>query len=134
MFEYPRKISIRFLTYCPIIVCNGRFCERYGYHVTPFILDCQILSAQHTCLIRDPSLFIPLLYKMRENFHENETGLTGQRMLFKRIYTLTGNMPFIVDVEHLITSPIKSVGRYFDSIKPIMPRGVLGWHPISRYD
>jgi hypothetical protein len=120
--------------FSPIIVCNSQFCEKYGYHVTPFILDCQILSAQHTFLLRDPSLSIPSLYKMWENYHENETVLTDQRTLFKRIYTLAWNKPFILDVEHPITSPIKSVGCYFDFIKPKIPRGILDWHPISRYD
>jgi hypothetical protein len=61
---------------------------------------------------------------MRENFHENETGFTGQSTLFKRIYKVTGNKPFIVDAKRLIRSPIKTVGRYFDSIEHIMPRGV----------
>ena len=38
------------------------FVKDMAYHVTPFILDSQILSAQHTFLIRDPSLSIPSLY------------------------------------------------------------------------
>ncbi|WP_255418902.1 hypothetical protein [Paraglaciecola sp. MB-3u-78] len=108
------------------------FVKDMAYHVTPFISDSQILSAQHTFLIRDPKLSIPSLFKMRENFHENETGFTGQSTLFKRIYTLTGNKPFIVDAEQLIRSPIKTVGRYFDSIKHVMPKDVLDWHPGSR--
>ncbi|MFT6919806.1 MAG: hypothetical protein ACJA2G_002445, partial [Cognaticolwellia sp.] len=32
-----------FLSYSPIVDCNSRFYEKYGYHVTPFILDSQIL-------------------------------------------------------------------------------------------
>lgn len=110
------------------------FVKDMAYHVTPFILDSQILSAKHTFLIRHPNLSIPSLYKMRENFHENETGFEGQITLFKRISKLTGKKPFIVDAERLITSPIKTVSRFFDSINHVMPRGVLDWQPGSRDD
>ena len=71
---------------------------------------------------------------MRENFHENETGFKGQRTLFKMIYKLTGKEPSILDAERLITSPIKTVSRFFDSINHVMPRGVLHWQPGSKDD
>ena len=58
----------------------------------------------------------------------------GQVTLFKRIYKLTGKKPFIVDAERLITSPIKTVSRFFDSINHVMPRGVLHWQPGSKDD
>ena len=105
-----------------------------AYHDTLTILDNQILSAKHTFLIRHSNLSIPSLYKMRENFHENETGFKGQRTLFKKIYKLTGKKPFITDAERLITSPIKTVSRFFDSIDDTMPKDVLDWQPGYRDD
>ena len=105
-----------------------------AYHATPFILDNQILSAKHTFLIRNPSLSIPSLYNMRENFHEDETGFEGQFTLFNRIHKLTGKKPFIFDAELLIKSPSKTVMRYFDFIGYSMPKHALDWEKGSRDD
>lgn len=65
------------------------FVKDMGYHAAEFISDSQILSAKHAFLIRNPKLSIPSLYKMRNDFHENETGFEGQYKLFKRILALT---------------------------------------------
>lgn len=108
------------------------FVKDMAYHANPFILDNQILSAKHTFLISSPNLSIPSLLKMRENFHEDETGFAGQRCLYSRIHQLTGKRPFIVDAEQRITFPSEAVSRYFDYLNYPMAKDALTWQPGSR--
>ena len=59
------------------------FVKDMGYHATPFISDEQIKAARHAFLIRDPSLSIPSLYKMRQDFHENEAVTVRMYLMLK---------------------------------------------------
>jgi hypothetical protein len=110
------------------------FVKDMGYHAIPFISDEQIKAARHAFLIRDPGLSIPSLYKMRQDFHENEAGFDGQVALYKKIYKLSSNSPHVFDAEILAASPHKTVSDYFQSINAPMPKSVLNWQAGSRSD
>ncbi len=108
------------------------FVKDMAYHATPFIFDSQIKSATHTFLIRDPRLSIPSLYKMRSDFHENETGFEGQQVLFDKIHRVTGIKPFIINATQLIQAPAQVVKQYFAYIDHDMPSHALIWQSGSR--
>lgn len=110
------------------------FVKDMAYHVADFISDDHILSARHTFLIRSPKLSIPSLYKMRNDFHENEAGFEGQYLLFKRIHELTSKQPYVLDAEILVKSPIKTVKGFFNFNGYRMPEDILEWQPGSRKD
>jgi hypothetical protein len=112
--------------------CQPIFVKDMAYHATPFILDRQIKSAKHTFLIRDPSLSIPSLYRMRGDFHENETGFEGQRVLFDKIHRVTGIKPFIINADQLIQTPAQVVKQYFAYIDHRMPSHALTWESGAR--
>lgn len=76
-------------------------------------------------MIRDPSLSILSLYRMRPDFHENEIGFEGQQVLFDKIHRVMGIKPFIINATKLIQAPAQVVKQYFAYIDHDMPSHAL---------
>jgi hypothetical protein len=108
------------------------FVKDMAYHAEPFISDEFIQRVKHTFLIRDPSLSIPSLYRMRAYYAEAQTGFEGQLALFQRIKRLTSDTPFVMDAELLVESPTTIVRDFFTYIEHPMPEGILSWQAGSR--
>lgn len=110
------------------------FVKDMGYHASPYITDEQLKQAKHVFLIRSPHLSIPSLYKMRPDFHKNETGFKGQYALFLKIRALQDKDPLVIDAEALIHSPASIIQNYFNEIKIEMPSDILSWKSGARDD
>lgn len=108
------------------------FVKEMAYHAEPFVSDTFLGSINNTILIRDPSLSIPSLYKMRTSYAERETGFRGQIDLFNRVKNLTGTTPLVVDAEQLRASAEPVVREYFAFIGEVMPPDILTWSIGSR--
>ena len=103
------------------------FVKDMGYHAEPFISDDFIRSINNVFLIRNPGLSIPSLFRMRNEYGENETGFEGQLRLFRRTQKLTGYTPLVIDGEELKMHPDHTVRSFFDYIDEVMPPGILSW-------
>lgn len=108
------------------------FVKDMAYHAQPFLTDDFIGSIQNTFLIRDPSLTIPSLYRMRPEYTEDQPGFEAQYHLFKRVHELTGSPPFVLDGEDLKQNAESIVSAYFRYIDCELPTDILHWPVGSR--
>lgn len=108
------------------------FVKEMAYHAEPFVTDDFLGAINNVFLIRDPSLSIPSLYRMRADYAEPETGFEGQIRLLRRVMDLTGEAPLVIDSERLRTSAEPIVRRFFGRIGEDMPPGILSWPVGSR--
>ena len=108
------------------------FVKEMGYHAEAFVTDSFLRAVNNTFLIRDPSLSIPSLYKMRADYAEAQAGFEGQLRLLRRVAKLTGESPLVFDGEDLRTSAEPLVRQFFAHIGEDMPPNILRWPAGSR--
>ena len=134
--EDRRDVELEISGICERLLDQGRtrkiFVKDMGYHAEPFISDDFIRSVNNVFLIRNPNLTIPSLFKMRNDYGENETGFEGQLKLLRRAQKSTGNTPLVIDGEALKMHPDNIVRSFYDYIGEEVPSDILTWPKGSR--
>lgn len=134
--EDHRAVKLEITSICETLLDRSQtrkiFVKDMGYHGEAFISDEFIRSINNVFLIRNPELSIPSLFRMRNDYGENETGFEGQLRLFKRTQKLTGNTPLVIDGEALKMHSDSIVRSFFDYIDEVMPPGILRWSKGAR--
>ncbi len=131
-----REVEIEISEICERLLDQSQtkkiFVKDMGYHAESFISDDFIRSVNNVFLIRNPRLTIPSLFKMRNDYAENEAGFKGQLKLLKRTHELSGSAPLVIDGEALKLHPDKIVRSFFDHIGEAIPPDILSWPKGSR--
>lgn len=134
--EDRRDVELEISGICESFLDQSRtrkiFVKDMGYHAEPFISDDFIRSINNVFLIRNPRLTIPSLFKMRNDFAENEAGFEGQLKLFRRTQDSTGTTPLVIDGEALKMHSDNIVRSFYDYIGEEIPPDILSWPKGSR--
>lgn len=110
------------------------FVKEMAHHVIDYIDGDLIENSVNTFLIRHPQFSVPSLYKILDNYTDEEAGFEKQLQLFEWVRAKSGRVPIVIDGEILRQSPATVVKGYFDALGLDPMLEALNWNEGSRQD
>ncbi len=92
------------------------FVKDMAYHAAPGIGDDALAEMSHTFLIRDPAAALASLRRHWPDFTDDEAGYTAQLELFRRVQSVTGTAPAVIDSDALRSDPHRILGAWCDRV------------------